>query len=253
MSKSLIKQKAQIIAEYSILLIEYSANTNRAIRNVNRLASALGVECYLIYSHSAVVITVEGENDNYTLVRYFSSTKVNMQMISDISTSSWEAIEQGWDLSRIKQNLIDLKQRPTYSLWFKCLSVGIAGLALCRIFEGNVFECLITFVATTLGFLVRHQFTKMKYNFYMCHFFAAFTSVTVVNIFRTFGIEVHSALTTCVLWMIPGVPLINGLIDILSGHILPGFGKYLSAMIIIFIIALGFIISLLIFGYDIVV
>lgn len=250
-SGRLLKQKAEIIAEYSILLIEYSANTNRAIRNVNRLAAALDVECHLFYSFSSVVLTVENEEDHYTLVKYFDSTKVNLQMISDISTSSWRALEEGWSIDQIQQNLIDLKDKKTYAIGLKCLAGGLAGFALCRIFEGSFAECGITFLATTMGFMVRHFFATKSYNFYMCQLFAAFVSISLVNVFRTLGFEVHSALATCILWMIPGVPLINGLIDILNSHILPGLSKFISAMLIIFMIALAFIFSLLIFGYDI--
>ena len=72
-----------------------------------------------------------------------------------------------------------------------------------------------------------------------------------MSIFRLAGVEhYHNALAACVLWLVPGVPLINGFIDMLSGCIVAGIAKLTHAAILVFMISLGFYLALLLFGYE---
>lgn len=58
------------------------------------------------------------------------------------------------------------------------------------------------------------------------------------------------ALASSVLYLIPGVPLINSIIDILGGHVLIGVARAINAAILIICIALGLSVTLLILGLD---
>ena len=55
----------------------------------------------------------------------------------------------------------------------------------------------------------------------------------------TFDTTSDVAIATSVLFLIPGVPLINGVIDIVEGHILNGIARLTSALMLIVCIAIG--------------
>jgi hypothetical protein len=72
-----------------------------------------------------------------------------------------------------------------------------------------------------------------------------------VNAFRLMGVEEYkNALAACVLWLIPGVPLINGFIDMLTGYMVSGMAKLAYALMLVFMISIGFYLSLFVFGYE---
>ena len=54
-------------------------------------------------------------------------------------------------------------------------------------------------------------------------------------------------MSTSVLYLIPGVPLVNGVIDIIEGHIMIGASRLIDAMLLIFSIAVGLGFTLSIF------
>ena len=58
------------------------------------------------------------------------------------------------------------------------------------------------------------------------------------------------ALATSVLFLIPGVPMINSIIDILEGHVLAGTSRLINATNLIICIALGLFITLQLLGVD---
>ena len=64
------------------------------------------------------------------------------------------------------------------------------------------------------------------------------------------GTTPETALGTSVLFLIPGVPLINSIFDLLEGHVLVGISRAVNALILIVCIALGLSATLLILGLD---
>ena len=55
----------------------------------------------------------------------------------------------------------------------------------------------------------------------------------------TKGTSSATAIATSVLYLVPGVPLINGVIDIVEGHVLIGFSRLTEAALLIMCIAIG--------------
>ena len=60
-----------------------------------------------------------------------------------------------------------------------------------------------------------------------------------------FDCTAETALATSVLYLVPGVPLINGVIDIMEGHVLMGVSRLVNAMLLIVCIAVGLSATLL--------
>ncbi|MDO5615296.1 MAG: threonine/serine exporter family protein, partial [Cruoricaptor ignavus] len=137
-----------------------------------------------------------------------------------------------------------------YPEWAKFVFIGLATAGLSKIFDATHPEFFIAFVAAISGMFVRKIILEKKYNIYISWLIAAFVSTSVVNICRTLGLQdFHGALTACVLWLIPGVPLINGVLDILENHIVSGWAKVAMGFMMVFMIAVGFYLSLFLFGY----
>ena len=82
------------------------------------------------------------------------------------------------------------------------------------------------------------------------------TSAFVASMFAGMGYVLHIghtpeiALASSVLFLIPGVPLINSILDILQGHILTGIARLVNATSLIVCIAIGLFTSMLILGLE---
>jgi uncharacterized membrane protein YjjP (DUF1212 family) len=115
---------------------------------------------------------------------------------------------------------------------------------------GGFIEMGVCFLGTFAGIFVRQESMKLKFNFYLCVFFAALTSSFIVGLYSFLNptaIYIH-AFSTSVLFLIPGVPMINSFSDLIDGNILNGTLRGVNVLIISFAIALGLMTSLLIFN-----
>ena len=70
----------------------------------------------------------------------------------------------------------------------------------------------------------------------------SFTASFVSYLIGTFIISTNTlnvAVSTSVLFLIPGVHIINSVTDILDGHVMTGIARAVSAMILVICIAIG--------------
>ena len=74
---------------------------------------------------------------------------------------------------------------------------------------------------------------------------SAFMASLCASAALRFDCTAETALATSVLYLVPGVPLINGVIDIVEGHILIGFSRLINALLLIICIAIGLSATLL--------
>ncbi|MFV0565179.1 MAG: threonine/serine exporter ThrE family protein [Flavobacteriaceae bacterium] len=241
-----------ILAKIGAMLISNGANSNRTARNLNRIAKAYGYTIEEFFSHSAVVLTVEspGTGEKRTLVKSIPGYHVNYSIISELSILSWELVQNQMSLEQLEAELDDISHMDSYPEWVKFSFIGIATASLAMIFGGTYIEFIIAFFAALIGIYVRKFILKKKYNINISWLAAAFVSTSVVNLCRIFGLEdFHGALTACVLWLIPGVPLINGSLDVLGSHVVAGWAKLSMGFMLLFMVAVGFYLSIFIFGY----
>jgi len=130
--------------------------------------------------------------------------------------------------------------------------VACANAAFCKLFKGDLVAVGFVFMATLAGFYTRQGLMKRHIN----HLVTFTTSAFVASLLAGMGYVFHVghtpeiALASSVLFLIPGVPLINSILDILQGHILTGIARLVNASSLIVCIAIGLFTSMLILGLE---
>ena len=84
------------------------------------------------------------------------------------------------------------------------------------------------------------------FNHYVIFIASAFAASMYASVAMIFDTTSEVAIATSVLYLIPGVPLINGVIDIVEGHVLNGIARLTSALMLIVCIAVGLACTLMI-------
>lgn len=229
------------------------ASTGRIRITIDRIIKAYGYHANMLITYRTMTITIL--NSSYEPV--FNSIKrtvpmgVNFKIISGISRMSLLIDQQIWKLTEIEDELVRLSTLPHYPRLLVLVLVSAAGASFCFLSGGNYIAMGVTALATFVGLFVRQESTKMRFNPHICVFFAAFTATLIAGAFRKFfpELELVQAFATCVLFLIPGVPLINSVNDIVDGNILNGVIRAVVGFVISFMIALGMLCSILIYNF----
>jgi uncharacterized membrane protein YjjP (DUF1212 family) len=242
-----------MLLEIGALLMVSGANTERIKITIDRIASAFDCVSDLMITNHALMLTLTYPDNHqaFTSVKWMPGMHLNFNLISDISTMSWQIVLEKWSLERINQELKQLNRKPLYPRYVVLLLVALAGASFCRLFGGNLTEVLAAFVASFCGLYVRQEAIKLKFNFYVSIFFAAATAALVAGAYFYFHPnEVYShAFSTSVLFLIPGVPMIHAISDLMDGHTLNGIVRGVNVMIMAFAIALGLTVALVAYKF----
>ena len=241
-----INETLHVLADVVVALHSSGAHYARIVRNVERMAKGLGFEVELVLTFNGIVLTIfkDKNEGSYTLARSIKLKGINFETVSGISILSWDVLENKISIRRIGKILNRIKRKVVYQKWVLYLLLPLASVALCRLFEGDWLQCGITFISTLLGISFLKFLRTKSYNLFFSYFLVTVLSVSSIHLLGAiFNINHIQALSVSVLYLVPGVVLINSFIDYLEGYIEAGSSKFFYALFIIFAIDSGFFFS----------
>ena len=246
------RELSEVLLEVGALLMASGANSSRIRITITRIAKAYGFNAELLITHRALMLSVyDDEHDHFqSSLKRTSPHGANFRMVSGISRMSWRIVDENWNYEQIWTEIDRLRSLAHYPRLVVLSTVALAGASFCRLFGGGLIEMLVAFGATFVGLWVKQEATKRNFNGYLCIFFASFFSCIISGGFvkLNLGTNPEYAFATSVLYLIPGIPLINSLSDLLDGNIMNGIVRGMNGLIIAFAIALGMLCSILIYN-----
>jgi uncharacterized membrane protein YjjP (DUF1212 family) len=187
---------------------------------------------------------------SYSTVNKIKPLGLNFAINSKLSTLSWEAYDEHIPLEELKARYHEIINKPRESKWLVLFLVACANASFCRLFQGDPTSMGIVFVATLVGFFIRQLLMERHWNHLAIFIISSFIASLIGSTGYLFhwGSTPDMALGTSVLYLIPGVPLINSIMDVIDGHVLAGTSRLINACLLIICIAIGLSITLLITG-----
>ncbi|MDR2130576.1 MAG: threonine/serine exporter family protein [Odoribacteraceae bacterium] len=244
-----LKKIARFIAEYATCLLASGVHTSRVIRNSCRIGASFGVKIKMSTTHKTIVLTThDRENANvYTEVVEIPALPINFEYNSELSALSWEAYDTRLTLEELREKYNRIISRPKMSPRLVLFLVGLANASFCKLFGGSWLAVGIVLVATLAGFFTRQQMQRRGINHFIIFTVSAFVSAMSATTALACDSTAEIAIATSVLFLIPGVPLINGVIDIVEGHAVIGCSRLIHAFLIIICITVGLSCPLILF------
>lgn len=249
------KQFADLILNISLTLLESGAHCERVNRNVQRMAKSMNYRVDLLLSFTAVsasVVDLSNPQNDATATRQLQSHGVHYGVLTKTSMLTWEFVETEMTISEFESRLQEIKLTPKYSKWLIRFFIGVACACLCLLSSGSVVDALFAGVAAFIGLTIRKILQKRGYNLMLAFVIAAFTTTSIASLDVVFqlGGSPSVAVATAVLYLIPGVPLINCIIDLMEGYIPIGIARGTYGGFILLCIAIGMFLSMTLIGIN---
>lgn len=249
-SSKKIKKITAFIAEYASVLLGSGVHCSRVLRNSRRICESYGLDLNMTIFATSIILTVmdKVEDELYTEVVVIPQLPVSFELNSELSALSWEVYDKRIQIDSLRRKYEEIVRRPRLNHWVVTFLVSLANACFCRIFEGDLRAMVLVFISTFIGFRLLRCLKKAGIDHFLAVIVVAFLSSSIASIALFFGQESATiAVATSVLFMVPGVPLITGGIDILEGHTLIGFARLVRALLIVICLAVGLSFSMVIF------
>ena len=249
-----LKDTAIFLAEYASTLMAVGAQTSRIQLNTVRMARSFGYHTNLLIFPKTLSITLldAEHNRSYTYIKETPGMALNFKANMRLSALSWKAFDHKLPLKELWRMVKIIVKEKRENPWLVLLLAAFANACFCRLFDGNLTSMAIVWVATLVGFFIRQQLSRRGVNhlavFVICAFASTLIGATDYLYFH--GGTEDISLGTSMLYLVPGVPLINGVMDIVDGHALDGIARLTNACLLIICIALGLSATVIMFDID---
>ncbi len=236
------------LSEYATHLMSCGVHSSRVIRNTKRIGISLGCEVKISIFQKSLIISVLDlrSREHYNEVCEIYPYPISFEHNARLSALSWETYDHHLSFAEIKERYELIIKAPMIHPLFVLLLVGFANASFCRLFGGDWASMGIVFSSTLCGMLVKQQMSQRGVNHYLTFIVSAFVASLCASTSVIFDITSEIAIATSVLYLVPGVPLINGVIDIVEGHVAIGLSRLVSAWLLIGSIAIGLSFTILI-------
>lgn len=251
------REIAELLLDFADSLLGAGAQTSRVLRNVCRLAESFGYDVHLLVFPRTLMMTLSrGNAEPLTVVRKTSPAALNFRVLSELRILTWDVFKNGLSPAACRSRYEKiLKETPRFSglpLW---AFVALANASFCYLLggyqlpNGGVRSGLVVFAGTFLGFVVRAVLTKKHVNHLIVFALSAFVASFVAGV-CAHELQFHTdlAVSTSVLFLVPGVPLLNGVVDLMDGHVLAGFSRIVNATCLVLAMTLGLILTVVLLG-----
>ena len=237
------------LAEYTTAMVSAGTYTARVEKCVDRIAKHYGYDISVTIFVKYFTISVMDSQDNSlrrTYVRKIPLGQVSFNRISELSSLSWQILDEGLSLDEAKESFDGVMSVSANKFASSLILISLANAAFCRLFGGDAGSVVCIFFATLVGYTLKFALAKMGVNLKVQYVLTSFVVSFIAYLGVSYGLTHTSdvAIGSSVLFMMPGVFLINSVFDILNDNTLVGISRAISTGILILCMAVGVYITL---------
>lgn len=248
------KNVADFLSDYCGLLFSCGSTCIRLEKNTARIAAAYGMQTELSVFPRHIHLSVHSSSgDAATAVISIHPRPVSFSIIAALSRLSWDITDEKLALNNAKTQLKKISTDRRINSWTEMFLVALANAAFCRLFQGDFIAMLTVFAATIAGISTRHTLTKLGLDARVAVIVCASVSTVIAAGDALFGIgsTPEIAVASAVLYLVPGIPLINSFCDMLDAHYICAFGRMMNAIVITACLSIGFFFGMTIMNQNI--
>ncbi len=234
------------------LCLQHGAETALVDQLTTRMGKAFGMQSVEVaISTTFIVVTTLSNGVCITTTRRSTDRGINMHVVAEVQKTVIMAEHGELDVSQVQArfaNLAPLRYpRPVVVGMVAASCAAFAFLA-----GGDAPALGIAAIASGIAMYVRIQFAANHFNPLISFGAAAFTATLVAAFACKQGWSATPgiALASCVLFLVPGFPMVNAISDVLKGYTNTAIARWTIATLLTIFSCLGVIGALSIVGYQ---
>jgi len=237
-----LERVAYAVSRVGRLLLTYGADTSHVQHRLNGMVRDLGHEAHVLVTPEAVLLTIGDEHQRETRVgRHIEGLRVDMGRLMAIEEALAGLRAGTVSLDTFNERLDTLERSPNeHSAAATVIAVAVMAASLARLFGADWPVVGAAFLAGTISILLRQALARRDLNAIALAFGTAFLSglCSAIAVRLAPGASPVLCLTAAGMILVPGVPLINGVRDLVTGH--SGNGVARLAIGGVTVLAIGF-------------
>lgn len=248
-----MKEILHLILRISSTLIETGGEISRVEESITRMCTAYGGKTVHAYATpSLITVTVEMTDGSlYTETCRPRAVGNNFALLDRTNDLVRRVSREAPSAEDLRDAIEALPERKNYPWWLSALAQGGIAAAFCLFFGSQepvewLLALVVSFALACLGRL----FDRMDGNRLIRSFTLSFLAATLAYLATVVGwiARPDYIIIGYIMNLIPGLGFTGALRDLFVGDLFTGLIRILSAVLLAAAIAMGFVVTMLLFG-----
>lgn len=251
-----LSRKVHLILHVGRLMMENSADTSRIVRTMQRTAAYAGIfgdQLHIHVTYTTLMVSVSVGNYHMTKLQKCYQHNVDMNIILEVSKMTWKAIECDYTIEEFEAQLKRIESKKSkYATFIINLGAALACGGVGKMFGCDLAASLYTALSAFIGFFIRSQCLKIGINPYMAIVIASFSATVMAYFthFLPFTTTPWYTMLACAIFIVPGVPMVNALEDMLDCYITAGMTRAMNTVLMVGSMTFGIIFAIKLFSVE---
>ena len=227
-------------------LLMNGAETYRVEDTVKRMLESRDMKNVNVFVIPTGIIMSTMDDDRlYSYLERVHPAGIDLECIDRINDFSRRFTNSDMSIDDAEPILQEAMETPKYNALIHFLLSGMAGGFFIFLFGGTFQEFVLSYIASSLTVFVYDFLTRKSVNFFVKNILSgAFLTMcgvgfTFVARYLGFQADLNMVIIGPLMTLVPGVPLTNGMRDLIYGELLSGSAKIMEALFIAIAIAFG--------------
>jgi uncharacterized membrane protein YjjP (DUF1212 family) len=240
------RDATRLCVETGLLLMRHGAESALIETMMRRLGLGLGVDRVEagVFANSIVLTTLAGGR-SMTTVRRVEDRGIHMHLVTEVQRAVLQVEAETLDAAGYEARLQGIAPLH-YPRWLVALAIGLSCAAFARLAGADLPGCGVVVGASGLAMFVRQRIARLHFSPVVNFFASAFVATSLAGLGEVFhwGSTHDLVRASCVLFLVPGFPLINGVSDMVKGYMSTGIARLANATILASAAATGILLAM---------
>lgn len=233
--------RTDAVMRLGALMLGAGASSARVRDSMERAAHAVGIETlHTRVGMNDLVATMSRGQMFRTRVAEIRRPGVDAERLTALKRLTGE-LQPGTSPATLQQRLDAVESRPRrYPEVVRVLGAGLACAAFALLNNGGWQEFIAVLIAAAIGQFVRMRIARLRTNEFLTVFVSAVTALLVylgvaalLALLGVPGGQHDAALTSAVLYLVPGFPLVTGALDLARLDLNAGISRVVYATLVL--------------------
>lgn len=233
-------------------MLECGANLERVKLSIELILKSYQLREVSIFALSTHISVSAREVNGAARTRQVTvpGSGIHLEKLRRLNDLSYQVCREKPEPKELEDMLYEALMVSGYSTKMVLAGYLLAMFALCRIFGGGWQEIIVVFISTLVLFLVSNYFAREKMNRIITNVACMFLAGCIALFFTYIGFtdNLYTIIITNAFYLIPGIPMVNSVRNILCGNEMNGILELLKVVLEVITIVAGLYIAYFVFG-----
>ncbi len=240
----------ELASEAGHILLQNGAEISRVEDTMARIAAHFGVESgnFFVLSNGIFTTSAPGR---YAKVEFIPIRAIQLSKVVAVNRLSYDIAAGRYTLEEARERLEAIRGARPKPAWEQIAGAAFGASGFCAVFGGGFMDCAADFVIGAMLYVFCLFFSERymsKIVGGICNALLA-TLLCIASYRLGFGSSLSNIIIGAIMPLIPGVPFVNGVRDLMNSDYIAGLTRLTDAMLGFFCIAIGVSISFMLDGW----